>query len=66
MFALGSIHPAANNNGPPWRNDNMMDTWASNDHSAASANAACAIDAASADDGACSHRAQCDEAACEK
>ena len=29
MFALGSVHPAANNNGTPWRNNNpMMDNRA--------------------------------------
>jgi hypothetical protein len=66
MFALGSVHPAVNDNGTPRRDNNPMDTWASNDHSAASANAACAIDAASADNGARSDRAQCDEAACQK
>jgi hypothetical protein len=67
MFALGSVHPAVDNHGPPWRNYNSaVDPMGSNDHGAARANAACAINAVSTDDRACFHRAQGDEDACQQ
>ena len=62
-----SVHPAANNNTPPWRhNDAASDYGSSNDHGPACANAACAIDAARADDRTRIHRAQSDEASCQQ
>jgi hypothetical protein len=61
VTAAGSVHPAANNHSPP-----RCDNPAPGDHGAACANAACAMDAASTHDGTCLHRAQCDEAACQK
>jgi hypothetical protein len=49
-----SVHPAANNDGPPWRDNNSRtDNRTSDDHGAAACgDAACAMDAARADDGA--------------
>jgi hypothetical protein len=61
-----SVHPAANNDGTPWRDYGPMDNRTSDNHRAASGDAASAIDAARADDGACFHRAQGDEASCQQ
>jgi hypothetical protein len=59
-----SVHPAAHDNGPPWRDNDRTDNGTSNHHGAArdGGDAACAIDAARADHGTCFHRAQGDEA----
>jgi hypothetical protein len=61
VCSMGSVHPAVNNHTPP-RHDHR----APRHHRAACADAACAIDAAGAYNSACLHRAQCDEAACQK
>jgi hypothetical protein len=59
---------AANNNGPPWRNNHSTpDNRGSNDHrAAAGGDAACPIHTARADDGARVDRAQGDEASCQQ
>jgi hypothetical protein len=59
-----SVHPAVDNNGPPWRHNNSAPgNRRSHDHGAAACgDAARANDAARADHGACVHRAQGDEA----
>jgi hypothetical protein len=55
-----------NNDGPPWRDYDMMDNGTSDDHSAACADAAGAMHSARADDGACVDGAQGDEASCQQ
>jgi len=62
-----SVHPAANDDGPPWRNNHSTSyNRRSDDHRAACGDAARTIDAARADDGACFHRVQGDEASCQE
>jgi hypothetical protein len=60
--AGSSVYPAANDNGPPWRNNSTPDNRSANNHGAASGDAACTIHAARADDGACLNGGQGDEA----
>ena len=63
-----SVHPSANYGPPRCNNNRASGNRGSHDHGASwgGGDAACAIDAARADDGACFHRAESNEASCQR